>query len=971
MGHNTTAPSTVLELWNITSVCAVMAMIIYLVVVVMVTLNLRQYFDVLKIFGIGQHVVSALISYTANVIPQCKVATMTIRSTFSSSPLVKNVPKANHTHASSAANRNAAASHMEKFSLSLGFKPYFVQKSPSDVRSARDGCRTYYWAKDVGVDYEAYCPGKDHMVVLVDVDMYVNLPDLIAMDPRPYVMHTFQPSQVCRATKEYSYTFDEDDNVVYNVTGGAKFTHPVWDYSADVIIAKTSTWFGLIKHFTCYNVDRRQVDDDHQLILLTPIKSLSFPLIDLSGYLSGHVLTRLKVVEDLPSGKFLRLDIMSTEGRKRSTSVPHAYVAATIPVAMDDALAATAVCSTTPLNPFQVKSILRHIDESFAEPYGEEQGICAMLANYHRNKCRKVPSLVYPIEESVYRYQLRAAVIDDDAKPSLQPFMNPLALGCYAPDQSRANDKAMVDGRIEAQKNSVQIDSLTVSLMKEFIEMLVPADMVGTYSPMAEDEVYSKQKRPTQRHILAEASALAGSVDKRSPIKSFMKKEAGQKPADPRAISTLPGKNKLNYARFIYVVDKLLMMQKWSAMGKSPRWIAERIAFISMHTEDFSNKSDFERMDGKVSEAARELERMLLMRMFHPKYHAELSEILATQTFQQAVTTFGIKYNTGNCRASGSNETSCMNTMFDAFIAYCAFRTLSGKVLSPAEVWNEFLGIYLGDDGYTRDLPVEHHAKWAAKLGQKLDAAIVKRGDYGVDFLARIYSPFVWFGAPDSMCDVKRQLLKLHTTVALPPTVTPLQKLGEKCAGYLLSDPETPILGEIAQRMAELHPDAIPGKLNEGVMRGVANWAAVQTDDPNEQYPNENNGGWMETYVHRNMPEFDLVAFRTWLRNVRAETADILRPPLFASLQSVPHNLKREARINGDLVLPLKSKPEVGGGSTSEEKKDEPKDKFVFKGKKNPLIEQKAATPGVCTHFAKGRCTRGDKCKFSHVAKQA
>ena len=120
--------------------------------------------------------------------------------------------------------------------------------------------------------------------------------------------------------------------------------------------------------------------------------------------------------------------------------------------------------------------------------------------------------------------------------------------------------------------------------------------------------------------------------------------------------------------------------------------------------------------------------------------------------------------------------------MTNAFVAFSAITKQSPD--KPLKWRWERLGLYGGDDGLTPDVTPEHCSLAAKEIGQDLTTEPVNRGELGIKFLARHYSPYVWNGDANSMCDVKRQLDKFHITVNLG-TVSPTTRLLEKFGDML------------------------------------------------------------------------------------------------------------------------------------------------------------------------------------------
>jgi len=689
---------------------------------------------------------------------------------------------------------------------------------------------------------------------MVDVDMYLDMPTIMSKYPRVYMLSTFQPTKVADKGANYDFTFDEHNNVTYSVSGGDKYNHPVWNYANDVLLVSNPTDYlglGLNWNTVIYSVERRQYDPHHQIILLVPIMIISSPLYPVTIWLQGTPLQELKLVIHKDGIHFLRMDIMTQEGRKRSTGIANNYHCATVDADIDDTIASQVRISTTSITPHQIMSIVQSHDTS----------VCSILTEYHRRKIAYTADCVTPCEKSVNRYQFAPAKYDPNAKPNLIAFMSPIIPGLYSPDSCLNNEKRAVEGRVEEIKNSTI--TITAEIMRYINEFACEVVKIPhQLAPVSQDAVFDKQHRPAQRAILHRAALSSDLVEPNRKIESFIKAEPYPDVKDPRIISTIPGITKLSYSAYTYAFADLLRKEDWYAFGKTPLQIATRVADICTDAE-FIHNTDFARFDGRVSNVLRSLERVIMLRAFAQEYHTDLAELMLSQYGQRAITKHGHKYNTDFTRASGSPETADFNSEDNAFVAYIAFRRtqVNGKYLTPSEAYAK-LGVYGGDDGVTADVDSLIYQKAASDVGQKMEVDTINRGDTGVSFLSRFYTPYVWFGSMDSICDIRRQLVKLHTTVSLPPHVSAMQKLGEKLSGYYQMDKNTPILGELIATFARVHPREFKlGIQDEDSKRKVANYY-VMNYDQSAQYPNEDGCYWMDQYKHKWFPNFDFDLFR-------------------------------------------------------------------------------------------------------------
>jgi hypothetical protein len=546
------------------------------------------------------------------------------------------------------------------------------------------------------------------------------------------------------------------------------------------------------------------------------------------------------------------MHVQTTDGIYVSTAGLGSLGCVTVPAEVDEAIAIAARNSSITLNSGSVCTYSKDIDRNEA----------AILADYHRQCAPHVPTTVFPLNEAVIRYQFDAASYDPEAKPSLQAFMPPFINGAFAPDQTLGNDKAAVTGRITAKLNfEMTVSPEMWKYISEFTSLFL-GDAAGTLVPVDMEDVYAKQARPTQRRILDEANDFGPHYP--PIVRTFLKKEAYAAPKDPRIISTINGRDKASYSRYTYALAEKIKGQLWYAFGASPAEVAAKVVKVCSEAREKIYKTDFHRLDGSISYLLRELERVILMAAFQPEYLTELAELQRTQYGCRCYTIFGEVYDSVFARLSGSPETSLFNSIDNAFCAYVALRRtkLGGMFLTPSEAYAR-LGLYGGDDGLTADVPEAIYVRAAQDLGLTLEIEQVRRGQFGVEFLARVYGPGVWYGSPNSVSDIPRALSKFHTTVSLAAPWTPELKLYFKTLSLAVNDANTPILGEICSTVFRLSPDNLPLPKDWSVLVGW--WSRDDGRIRSEgAYPNEPEE-WMEAYVQSILPTFDRARFRSFL----------------------------------------------------------------------------------------------------------
>jgi len=859
-----------------------------------------------------------------------------LRCNFNDLPLAEVKPVRNHTHGEAAADRSGATNFIDLLASTLGRQAYFIQCSASDRRSNRQGSRTYYWTKDLNVEPSQMAIPEHALVAMVDVDQYIDMPGFLCDNFNPVIIYTFQPEHVSKRETNYCYTFNSRDEVNYMVTGGAVYNHMVWNYSRDHMFV-VKTFFGVPYKTAAYLIDRRRTSADHEMIFLTPQGKWRGPAAIMAArWLKGRPLERLQVAT--PAG-YLRLQVLSKEGLMTCTGRADTFASAKINASDDDALAAVSRTSSHPLT--------MPLATSFV-PDGNRVAAVA-LVEYHRLQTGFKAPVICPVEEGVRRYQFDPFNYDPGAKPGMKAFMQPLVHDAFVPDQTKGNEVKAIVGRVEKVKPKLlPLNKFLQSVMLEFAAKLIPEEKRNTLDPTDYDEVLDRQPRPTQRMLLAFAEAMLPD----RLIKSFVKKEPYAKVADPRMISTLNTVDKREYSRYMYAFQNVLKEQPWYAFGQTPRKISERVVAVLADAKMAVN-TDFSRFDGHGSNLMRELEKIVLMRAFRHCHHGQLLELHRAQYSLRAVATWGTWYETEYSRASGSPETAVFNSLVNAFVAFLALRMSKREGLfNDVHAAYAQLGIYGGDDGLTADIDKAIYIKAAATIGQELTVEPIMRGCLGIKFLARVYSPQVWFGDLNTCCDVVRQISKLHVTVTMPPTITPRMKFLEKMRSYALSDEHSPIIGGLVQRVIEIEGkiEVCENKAYLALMGGMRSWLANY--DKKDQYPNE-GADWMIDYCALALPDFEYKRFQQWLVDCKS-VEDLLKAPMFQA--PTPPKSVDPVMVDGQLVPPNAPVKQLPVRAKLPKKQKAPPGPKKAKGERKQNID--GATPKEKYEHAKERKQR-------------
>jgi hypothetical protein len=734
---------------------------------------------------------------------------------------------------------------MDNFAITVGRPLVMVQEGACDQAHSREGCREYYWDKDLGALPRRFDPAPNSLLGFVDVDFYVDIRRYMRL-ALPLLLYTIVPTVAASpGDNGYMWTWDEAGNFKARVAGGATYVHHLWDFGLDMVTVQSKLSFHKLFHpwrlrTVTFVVERRQMSHHHALILLAPM----YEALGFFPWTLYHLLSRSLLRQFNPVVKgYARIMTVGVDGTTMSTARVGHYDAITIPIVEDEAILLACWYHGKRLTEYDIRSRIR--DDS---THAHVEILLGYLTDCAENKY----ATVYEVDQSVayihygdYRY---------DAKPIMVAFMPCFYDGGMSHVKTVEADKASVVGRVVKFRNSqaTKPSQLLFYRMREFITFL-PTGLV----PHDPDHVWENQARPSQRHILDDAMTC-GVYHVPDVSHTFKKAEMYEGFKDPRNITTIDGPDKLAYSQCMYSLSLALKGFFWFCPGMKPSEIAERVAHICSTAHAMVVETDFHRWDGHLSEVFRCLERMVIGRCFG-NYAPIVLALHGRQFNHTGITPHYVTYCVGTSRATGSAETSVFNSLDNAFISFVALRQAYPNE-SATDCYLR-LGLYNGDDGLVADVDPAHIKQASTWCGQEVELAPKSKVNREcVKFLARYYGPEVWYGDRNSICDVRRQLVKFHTSVPLPGHVSPIEKVVEKSRSFYLTDRYTPIMGAIATTFLTIYstvdfdPLADPFRLRA--------WMSLTSIE--SQYPNE-VGPWAGALVQTLVPEFDWELFAAWL----------------------------------------------------------------------------------------------------------
>lgn len=786
-----------------------------------------------------------------------------------------------HTHGHSAAVRNKTLRWMNILISRVGALPYSVQMSNADQRYGIEGSRDMRWAKDFNVEPRSDPVGQRHIRVYNDVDYYLDMERELTEVVGPVMISTITPESVCYQGADYVYTFNQDGEIDMKISGGGHYRHRLFDWSGDSAVYAHRV-LGVPVKVSMYSLEARRIVANKSVVLLTPLRSWSFPLSLLASQFYDAGCRVLNPLCEAPSGeKFSRLRIMGTNGYGVSVGRPDEFASAFVPAYTDSLLAIIARNSVHGITPAAVASHL---------PAGDDRASQAqILCDYHKAMAGHTPDspTVYPNAIYVRGYTPGAVQLNfDPPDDSLEACMRPIIDGAFAPSTSPESEAAGITGRITSIQTRAEPEPCTMrdlEWLREFTEECVPASCL---EPASVDEVFEHQDRPTQRRILEDASDYA--FEGENHFKVFVKKEASAGVGSPRIITTGTGAAKLAFARFIYPVAEHLKQHSWWGIGRSNADLAMRVVEVCGGKPSVVN-SDFSRFDGHVTMTARNIENAVYFRAYHQRYHEDLRDVINAHVNQSGRGMLGTKLPATAARGSGVADTSVGNTLQNGFIRYYAWRLYGA---SHRVAWDS-IGLACGDDGLGHVPPAELQAS-ATRWGHKLEIDEVLSGAPGVTFLARRYGPGVWHGDPNSCTDIVRAAKKFHVTPRVAG-LSGLQKVREKVLGYLVNDAETPLIGDFCRAFDRVDDgDDVP--LTDAQSRTLRPYAA----GTGAAYPNRRDT-WMLDIVRLEAPEFHYDSYMDYLNNADS-VQQLMELPSF-SPRPEPE-IKIDAIFDGQVVAP-------------------------------------------------------------------
>jgi len=692
----------------------------------------------------------------------------------------KEVLARNHTHRNLAAFRNAASINLTRYAKQQNKPRYDVSTSR---RENCPGNHSYYDIKDLLLEPRNNAIPENAIITFVDCDYYHQ--DLNAYAGHDLAFYTFTPQKLAGFNKDSYYSFDSTNTLTMRVKGGAKYTHKIWDFDRDVITLQRK-----LKTYV-YRVDRIPYGENHHMVFLT-LKTVVFNPCEILHRVMGWTSQQLNrsTVEETKS--FLYRVVFKPAPTLQIMQKGSGYCIE-IPTETFCSLRSKYFV-TKKLDLGEIKSqwqaangknldFRNSVFQTLQNVIVSGELADAKLLDKHINfsNCTQEERPSYGMTESD---------LSENSTMAMQDIMEPVIPN--ANTNFLNNEAAEItahEKRVASNRNTTEFTSECKAFAAEFKQHLI-GDRKGC--PHGYTETLSKQTRPAQKARNQRIQNILVQPDRKE---IFLKAEAMGIDSDktnikaPRVIVTYKPTQCLDLSAYTYSFKNHIMKRThWYASCWEPKRIETELTKFLMRNTDYTiAETDQSKFDAHISEACRDFEKDIYATYFSA--YPEFSEIYEKDRSQGVNGKTNLKYKTGSERHSGSALTTDGNGIINAFISYVSHR-MNGE--SKNKAW-KLLGPKSGDDSLDYG-NISIFEKGAAILGFSITGKEIKDRNHSVSFLGRNY--ILGPGGINSICDVPRMLAKLH--LVANKNVTKLEGFGNKVYGYETTDPNTPIISNLA-----------------------------------------------------------------------------------------------------------------------------------------------------------------------------
>lgn len=711
-------------------------------------------------------------------------------------------PSIGHPHGDASVDRNHYTVSLDAFLAQyVTKKPYVVSMSKAERAQNFRGSKLYYSLRDIVVPTICDDEASAKAFKFVDVDYYADLA-YFSSYLKPMIMYTFNPQEPAGIKGALHYSTLATGEVKCILTSGTRYVHPLWDHDHDFVCFP----YGFYDYYYFVEV-RRLGDTGYCIVLYEP----AFCLARFIGRLFGgqQVASHRNDVR----GSWAATNWINQSGEQFISIAP----------------VGSQRCVTIPFPIYD--SLQRRLDrfpKTFE--YGAIDSVCGKLKGYNRytdtplvmdylHAHSQVPEVSTSVEDSV-GYIVNPNV---NSNPNSGDYARrvhaPLDDNGAAPNDNYENEASAVVERVVSLQASLS-DSTKLLTAEEGVyvsEFLLLLGEPDSLLPWSIERVLEQQNRPSQ--VLAYGRILPYfGLNTEVRANSFIKREAYPEFKAPRVITQVDAQHRVVFSSYTLALAEHCKIFPWYAFGQPPNVIAQRVKSLA-NRRPYLVETDYSRFDGYHSGKFAEFEQ----RVFKYFFGDDAEALIKAETDMKSTTRSGYRYKTGYSRLSGSPCTSLCNTLCNALVCYIAAR-ISGN--NPKRAFAN-LGLYGGDDGLTYTSDPKSLETVAAAFGARLKCVIRRRGKW-LTFLGRAYlDPWQ---SEASIYDVRRFTPKAHIVVASSQVDT-IVAAKRKAVGYLVTDPETPLIREWCTFILGL-----PGEF-DGMIDPSNYYARLIQSQPETAYP--------------------------------------------------------------------------------------------------------------------------------------
>jgi len=686
------------------------------------------------------------------------------------------------------------------YSAISGYGCSAFEISPADViYSKPENCDLQHYAcSDLHQPVSDSVVEGHHVVVMTDVDHFIENFSKYATAGVPMIMHGFNPLKVAGADGDCRFRIISDV-VHYEVGGGGNWSHEVWDwtktgefiefnYRVNSLSTLLLALVGIRKKIIHKIHVARPWADCPDRVLVWTIPQYSFYSVNwLGNDLRSRKLERVKYRDCKRPGwnSLVYLDEenelqfnFGREGADASTTMLKEHVDMLLPLKTPQSVT-TRMLNLKYLEIADMANFLQ-----FYEGNNDYNLDC-----YRMMRCMQ-PQVHWPIHSYSDNFQTKARV-----------YSNPLVSDHNLMPDIR-NWEALsqsLEERVTFVKNTATPESRYGEYARQFIDLVLgPYKHQGV--ALGIDETIDELDKPAQ---ILQTKMVVETLDSpiRELITGFLKNEPIMK--DGRIISAFADfRYILQLSRFTLAMRNEVLHAEhnrhWFCPGLTPKQISGMVVdYVSSVPEPV--EGDYTNFDGRVSAwMQRHVMNAMYTNWVRREDQLELGDLLKVLISCPAKSkAFGFQYKAGVGVKSGSPTTCDANTIANGFMMYVAAME-SGISMQP-ELAFRSIGLAFGDDSLFETRCSVTWKRVARDLGMELKI-VEYDATKGIGFLGRIFpDPYT---TDTSFQDPLRTLRKLHLTTRhnnIPIGSAAIDRL----TGYLVTDKLTPLISDYCKMIVK------------------------------------------------------------------------------------------------------------------------------------------------------------------------